>query len=50
MAFFAQHIDKDCINRLETFIAASFERMDYGDAIKALEAAQSPRGRSSSSP
>jgi asparaginyl-tRNA synthetase len=40
MAFFAQHIDKDCIRRLETFVAASFERMDYGDAIKALEAAQ----------
>ena len=39
MAFFAQHIDKDCINRLETFINASFERMDYSDAIKALEAA-----------
>ncbi len=39
MAFFAQHIDKDCIHRLETFIAASFERMDYTDAIKALEAA-----------
>jgi asparaginyl-tRNA synthetase len=40
MAFFAEHIDKACIARLETFIAASFERMDYGDAIKALEAAQ----------
>ena len=39
MAFFAQHIDKDCINRLETFVNATFERMDYGDAIKALEAA-----------
>jgi asparaginyl-tRNA synthetase len=39
MAFFAQHIDKDCVHRLETFINASFERMDYGDAIKALEAA-----------
>ena len=39
MAFFAQHIDKDCIHRLETFIAASFERIDYTDAIKALEAA-----------
>ncbi len=39
MAFFAQHIDKDCINRLESFVAAKFERMDYGDAIKALEAA-----------
>ena len=41
MAFFTQHIDKDCIPRLEKFIAASFERMDYGDAIKALEAASS---------
>jgi asparaginyl-tRNA synthetase len=40
MAFFAQHIDKDCINRLEKFIAASFERMDYTDAIKALESAK----------
>jgi asparaginyl-tRNA synthetase len=41
MAFFAQHIDKDCIKRLETFIDASFERMDYGDAVKALESAAS---------
>jgi len=40
MSFFAQHIDKDCIRRLETFINASFERMDYTDAIKALEAAE----------
>jgi len=40
MAFFAQHIDKDCITRLETFIAASFERMDYSEAIRTLEAAQ----------
>jgi asparaginyl-tRNA synthetase len=39
MAFFAQHIDKDCVTRLESFINATFERMDYGDAIKALEAA-----------
>ena len=39
MAFFAQHIDKDCINRLEKFINASFERMDYSDAVKALESA-----------
>jgi asparaginyl-tRNA synthetase len=39
MEFFAQHIDKDCITRLERFIAASFERMTYTDAIKALEAA-----------
>jgi asparaginyl-tRNA synthetase len=39
MAFFAQHIDKDCVGRLEAFVDASFERMDYGDAVKALEAA-----------
>ncbi len=39
MAFFAQHIDKDCITRLEAFVNATFERMDYGDAIKSLEAA-----------
>jgi asparaginyl-tRNA synthetase len=41
MAFFAQHIDKDCIARVEAFVASSFERMDYTDAIKALEAAAS---------
>jgi asparaginyl-tRNA synthetase len=40
MAFFAEHIDKECIKRLETFIAASFERMEYGEAIRALEAAE----------
>jgi asparaginyl-tRNA synthetase len=39
MAFFAKRIDKDCINRLEKFISASFERMEYTDAIKALEKA-----------
>jgi asparaginyl-tRNA synthetase len=39
MAFFAQHIDKDCINRLETFVNSTFERLDYGAAIKALESA-----------
>lgn len=39
MAFFAQHIDKECVNRLETFINASFERLDYTDAVKALEKA-----------
>ncbi len=37
MAFFAERIDKDCIGRLERFIAASFERMEYGAAIEALE-------------
>jgi asparaginyl-tRNA synthetase len=39
MAFFAEHIDKECIRRLEAFVAASFERMEYGEAIRALEAA-----------
>ncbi len=39
MAFFAEHIDKGCIARLESFVSASFERMDYTAAIKALEAA-----------
>jgi asparaginyl-tRNA synthetase len=44
MAFFAQHIDKECMTRLEKFVDASFERMSYTDAIKALEAA-SAKGR-----
>lgn len=39
MKFFAERIDKDCITRLESFVDSSFERMDYTDAIKALEAA-----------
>ncbi len=37
MAFFAQHVDKGCIERLEAFTASSFERMDYTDAIAHLE-------------
>jgi len=39
MAFFAQRIDQTCIERLEKFIDASFERMEYSDAIAALEKA-----------
>ena len=39
MAFFRERIDEDCIARVERFIAKSFERMDYGDAIAALEKA-----------
>jgi asparaginyl-tRNA synthetase len=39
MAFFAEHIDKECIKRLEKFVEASFERMNYTDAIAALEKA-----------
>ncbi len=36
MAFFAERIDKGCVTRLEKFIAASFERMEYTDAVAAL--------------
>ena len=39
MAFFRDRIDKTCIDRLEHFIEASFERMDYSAAIGALEGA-----------
>ncbi len=39
MKFFAERIDKDCIERIEKFVDASFERMDYSDAIAALEKA-----------
>jgi len=37
MKFFAERIDKECITRLERFVAAPFERMTYTDAIAALE-------------
>src|SRR4051794_26208085 len=37
MKFFAERIDKDCINRVEKFVDSSFERMTYTDAIAALE-------------
>ncbi|MFA6317967.1 MAG: asparagine--tRNA ligase [Elusimicrobiota bacterium] len=37
MKFFAERVDKDCVTRLETFLKASFERMTYDDAVKALE-------------
>jgi len=40
MSFFQQRIDKDCIERLEQFVSSSFERMEYTDAITALEKAQ----------
>ncbi len=39
MAFFQQRIDGDCINRLEKFIEASFERIEYTEAIRILDAA-----------
>jgi len=39
MKFFAERIDKDCINRVEKFVSASFERVEYTEAIRILEAA-----------
>jgi asparaginyl-tRNA synthetase len=37
MKFFADRIDKGCIERVEKFIDSSFERITYTDAIAALE-------------
>ena len=39
MDFFQQRVDKDCIVRLEKFVEANFERMEYSDAIVRLEKA-----------
>ena len=36
MAFFAKHIDKEVITRLENFIASPFAQVDYTDAIEIL--------------
>ncbi len=40
MAFFARHVDKGCVARLEKFVASPFERMEYGDAVARLEKAK----------
>lgn len=37
MQFFAQHIDKEAINRLENFINADFAQVDYTNAITILQ-------------
>jgi asparaginyl-tRNA synthetase len=37
MAFFAERVDKTCVERLEAFVKSSFERMTYTEAIAALE-------------
>lgn len=37
MAFFAQRVEPTAIERLEAFIAAPFERLDYTDAIGILK-------------
>jgi asparaginyl-tRNA synthetase len=39
MRFFAERIDPDCIGRLERFVESSFERMEYGEAVSALQRA-----------
>jgi len=36
MRFFAERIEKDAVTRLERFVEASFERMEYGDAVERL--------------
>ncbi|HEY5955130.1 MAG TPA: amino acid--tRNA ligase-related protein, partial [Polyangiaceae bacterium] len=38
---FRQHVDPDCITRLERFVKSSFERMEYTEAIRRLELAAS---------
>jgi asparaginyl-tRNA synthetase len=37
LKFFAERIDKTCIDRLERFVSSPFERMSYTDAVAALE-------------
>ena len=37
MAFFEKFVDKDCVTRLSKMIETKFARLDYTDAIKALE-------------
>ncbi|MWP61334.1 asparagine--tRNA ligase [Gilliamella sp. Pas-s25] len=37
MQFFAQHVDKEAIKRLENFINADFAQVDYTDAITILQ-------------
>ena len=37
MAFFAERVDKTAISKLEDFINAPFERIEYTDAIKLLQ-------------
>ncbi|MBP6808074.1 MAG: asparagine--tRNA ligase, partial [Chromatiaceae bacterium] len=37
LEFFAQHVDKDAIGRLERFVASDFAQIDYTDAIEVLK-------------
>ncbi|HEU0013641.1 MAG TPA: asparagine--tRNA ligase [Longimicrobium sp.] len=38
MAFFAERIQKDAVTRLEAFVESSFERLEYTEAVRRLEA------------
>ncbi|MGP6243198.1 asparagine--tRNA ligase, partial [Aeromonas salmonicida subsp. salmonicida] len=37
LEFFAQHVDKDAIGRLERFVSSDFAQIDYTDAIEVLK-------------
>lgn len=37
--FFRQHVDAECIHRLEQVANSSFERLEYGEAVRLLEQA-----------
>src|SRR5690606_37457868 len=37
MAFIAERVQKDAITRLESFINAPFERIEYSDAVALLQ-------------
>jgi asparaginyl-tRNA synthetase len=41
MAFFKERIDAGVIDRLENFVASSFERVEYTEAVRLLESKQS---------
>ncbi len=40
MAFFAKHVEKQAVTRLEDFVSSSFERLDYSEAIDKLSQAK----------
>ncbi len=40
LQFFNKWVDKGCIARLENFVDADFERMEYGEAIERLKSAK----------
>jgi len=40
MAFIAERVQKDAITRLETFVTQPFERIDYSEAVRLLQASK----------